>query len=398
MKKKVTPKATAGKTKSKELAIGQKSKTPLNKHQSNFNRLAKQIELLRKQLEQTKISLDKSLDFYVKHLEPAEEHNAALRTLVVKELFPYYTSKKLLTKKEKSALKEIIILSLDSISENSAKEPDNEIKAIYEAVKGVNFDAVKNSQFATMRDEMANMFEEMGLNFDFSAFHADMTEDEIMQKIVEMKATLDAKQEQMEEQEQHDEAKKKKTKKQLAQEAKEKEMEAARKKDISSLYKQLAKAFHPDLETDETLKKGKEEMMKQLTVAYDNNDLHTLLKLELEWIKKEESNLDKLSADKLVIYNEVLREQIIELHFQMEELTEHPRYEPLLRYTDTLPFRNQKELNEIKNYLYLSAQEQERILQDMKESNSLITLKHNLKLHIERKEAQMMEDFDLFDF
>jgi len=202
----------------------------------------------------------------------------------------------------------------------------------------------------------------------------------------------------MEEQEQQDEAKKKKTKKQLAQEGKEKEMEAARKKDISSLYKQLAKAFHPDLETDETLKKGREEMMKQLTVAYDNNDLHTLLKLELEWIKKEESNLDKLSADKLAIYNEVLREQVIELHFQMEELTEHPRYEPLLRYTDILPFRNQKELNEIKNYLDLSAREQERILQDMKESNSLITLKHNLKLHIERKEAQMMEDFNLFDF
>ena len=81
MKKKVTPKATSGKAKSKELAIGQKDKTPLNKHQSNFNRLAKQIEQLRKQLEYSKISLDKSLDFYVKHLEPAEEHNAALRTL-----------------------------------------------------------------------------------------------------------------------------------------------------------------------------------------------------------------------------------------------------------------------------------------------------------------------------
>ena len=42
-----------------------------------------------------------------------------------------------------------------------------------------------------------------------------------------------------------------------------------------------------DLEPDEELKAGKEELMKQLTVAYENNDHHALLRLELEWLQKE---------------------------------------------------------------------------------------------------------------
>lgn len=121
----------------------------------------------------------------------------------------------------------------------------------------------------------------------------------------------------------------KKTKKQLEKEEREKLLEEARTKNISTIYKQLAKAFHPDLELDPELKLQKEELMKQLTSAYDNNDLHTLLKLELSWVQKEENNPDKLSDAKLSIYNEVLKEQVQELENEMNIQLEHPRYQAL---------------------------------------------------------------------
>lgn len=106
----------------------------------------------------------------------------------------------------------------------------------------------------------------------------------------------------------------------------------ARTKNISSIYRQLAKAFHPDLEQDEELKLEKEHLMKELTAAYEKNDLHTLLRLEIFWIKKEENNPDKLSDDKLKIYNEALKEQVQELEDEIDVLSEHPRYEPLQKF------------------------------------------------------------------
>ena len=46
----------------------------------------------------------------------------------------------------------------------------------------------------------------------------------------------------------------------------------------------LAKMLHSDLETDETLKLEREELMKKVTAAYQDKDLNTLLKLEIEII------------------------------------------------------------------------------------------------------------------
>ena len=73
--------------------------------------------------------------------------------------------------------------------------------------------------------------------------------------------------------------------------------------------------------------------MKQLTIAYEKNDLHTLLRLELAWIQKEDNNPSKLTDDKLGIYNEVLKEQVYELERDIENTLEHPRYQPLQKFT-----------------------------------------------------------------
>jgi hypothetical protein len=58
------------------------------------------------------------------------------------------------------------------------------------------------------------------------------------------------------------------------------------------------------------------------------------LKLELEWIEREENNLERLTEEKLAIYNEVLKEQISELKQQIAELPLHPRYQPIVEMDD----------------------------------------------------------------
>lgn len=50
--------------------------------------------------------------------------------------------------------------------------------------------------------------------------------------------------------------------------------------DINSLYRELVKKIHPDLEQDEQIRNKKEQLMKQVIDAKEKNDLHAMLVLK----------------------------------------------------------------------------------------------------------------------
>jgi succinate dehydrogenase flavin-adding protein (antitoxin of CptAB toxin-antitoxin module) len=154
-----------------------------------------------------------------------------------------------------------------------------------------------------------------------------MTEDEIMPTIYEQLAKNKDK-------DLFQNATRAKTKAQKETEALELKTEEAKNKSISSIYRQLAKIIHPDLEADETIKLEKEELMKQLTAAYENNDLHTLLSLEIQWIQKEENQLSALTDEKLKTYNKIMEEQAEDLKNEIIMLENHPRYNALRHIED----------------------------------------------------------------
>jgi len=120
------------------------------------------------------------------------------------------------------------------------------------------------------------------------------------------------------------------SKKQQQREERARQAEEARKKGIAAIYKQLARVLHPDLEPDPERRGRKLAFMQELTAAYRSNDLHTLLRLELQWIEREERDLDRLTDAKLVIYNQVLREQVEELKDEVDNLKYQPRYEAIV--------------------------------------------------------------------
>jgi hypothetical protein len=143
----------------------------------------------------------------------------------------------------------------------------------------------------------------------------------------------------------------KQTKAQLEKARKLKEQEDAKKRDIRTLYKQLAKALHPDLETDPGMKLHKEEWMKRLTSAYATDDLRELLRIEMEWLGEEASNLAAAGEEKLKVYCAVLKEQIADQKEKTELLPSEPIYSPLRRFIH--PFTGTMERPEfIKRDLY----------------------------------------------
>ena len=108
-------------------------------------------------------------------------------------------------------------------------------------------------------------------------------------------------------------ANRKKSAKQLAAEAKKQEEERTITKSVRALYMDLVKALHPDLEPDETEKLRKTELMKRVTVAYEANELLTLLRLQLELNRIDQAHLENLAESQLKHYNKLLKEQVEEL-------------------------------------------------------------------------------------
>lgn len=88
-------------------------------------------------------------------------------------------------------------------------------------------------------------------------------------------------------------------------------------KDFKTLYKNLSKRVHPDLERDEELKTKKEALMKQLIEANEKKDLHQLLLIEsgLNELEGKEDEAPKIKNLKQI--NEILLNQKKELESEL---------------------------------------------------------------------------------
>ncbi len=116
-------------------------------------------------------------------------------------------------------------------------------------------------------------------------------------------------------------------KKESATQARQKAAQELEKKTIRSLYLSLAKALHPDAEPDPGAKLEKESLMKEVISAYEGGDLHSLLKLEAQWLNRETSRLQELSEDKLALYLSALKAQVTQLKAEYQGLAYAPRYQ-----------------------------------------------------------------------
>lgn len=279
----------------------------ISKEQQKFNKLKQQIADLRKTLSETTAMLDKQRAHYIKHIYPYMQQVTALRTQLVVLMNGFMTISKGLSDHEKEDLRQLIMLQLEQIFRYQQDEPEAEMLEIFNALSDITYQELTEQYLAKLRKAAAT----------------------------EESDTLPAK-----------------TKKERYKEEKERLLEALRKKDLSQLYRQLAKIFHPDLEQDPTRIIEKEELMKQLVLAKEQGDLMTMLQLEMNWIEQEQH----LSTDKLLLYSTTLKEQIKDLQNQINALYHHPRYEFLLGFAkspQSIPFIDWKsEKNNLDNHLY----------------------------------------------
>jgi hypothetical protein len=258
--------------------------------------------------------------YYHNQLLPTKkEYIGEVKKFVV-IMYEFYKNNKQLSIHQRDVLEEIVLDKINFIFRSTTyTDIDPKISAIFEDLEGTSYDDIVSDELDELKQEMQDMFKEQGgVDIDLSSIEKEDGEEDILRKLFEAMNASGAGQK--------EEMCKPKNKKQIQKEQKAKEFEALQKRELSSIYKQLAKVFHPDLEQDFEEKVAKEVLMKRLTSAYDDGDLHTLLLLEMEWMNRDQNQGKEQSEDQLKIYNSLLKNQIASLEEDSKMTMMHPRY------------------------------------------------------------------------
>jgi hypothetical protein len=317
------------------LVITSAPEKSLSPAQIEFNKRLKALERARAAFAKEKARLDHDLQICITQLLPLlEKKNRAERDLLFDAVSARNAIK--LTPRRKKGLDDLLSTKASVLLADPSGLSEDDIKRLDSIVQELGLSRAKaeddenvQSEFNEMRAMIESMAELAGINLDLGDLDPKMDPSEFERIVHERMAALDS---DTPFERPNTKAKRKPSKAALEREKRQREVEDAKTKDFKTLYKQLAKALHPDLETDPALKAKRQLWMQRLTTARDNGDLRDMLAIEMEWIGSEFSNLTQASDEKLRTYSLVLKEQIEDTKQQADGLIFQPQYQFLQRF------------------------------------------------------------------
>jgi len=255
------------------------SEKGLTKDQKTFQDRIKVIKQLKIDFEKLEVDIEVAKSELKKNIFPLEIQHISLLKTRLNILEDAYLSQKL-SKRHKKGLKEVILNECKALL---AIDNDEKVMQIFNRFNDQSFE-----EYVEERDEVYEKFNDI-----FGDIFEDLPNTE------------------------NENEEPKKTKKQKERELREKEKEEAKKRTFKDIFRDLIKIFHPDKERDEHKKLEKEEVTKQITKAYKDNDLLALLEMEISLLKSNNERVKQLAADKLKLYNEILLSQKQKLELQL---------------------------------------------------------------------------------
>ncbi len=369
--------------KSNLLHIGAQ-KAALSKRQKEFNRLTKRIEQIGKMISDLTKGGEQLQQRIDKEWKPILTELNAAKAEMVRGMDRVY-SDKLLKKADHKKLAHLITdLSYELIKDYGF----DDLKPIFDKYSDVDFDtmdAEAELEAAEMAKQMASIF---GVDFDDDE---DISTPEQFQE--QMFRKLSEQQDAWEEEErlkQEKRAQRPKTQKQQEKEDKQKEQEQKLTKSVRSVYMDLVKAFHPDREKDDAEKERKTEIMQRVTKAYNDNDLLSLLKLQMEFNRIDQDHLETLADEQLLYYNKILKQQLTDLEQEKNSVVEG-----LAQLSDIPPYR----INSIETLFFKFNQDLREFKRELKMTKSELSLwsdVHQVKSYLKTYKIPKEQDFDFY--
>lgn len=195
-------------------------------------------------------------------------------------------------------LKDCLLAGIQSLTEHTPM--DEELKQLFEKHSSVSFDEFKLAE-ADMVQSFVSQF--TGQTMDEKQDHE--SHDDYMDRL------HDHLQEQIELEKKRRQAQKsEKEKIKTAKSSPPKKDELLAQNLLKDVFRKLVSALHPDREKDPNERARKTQLMQEINRAYSNNELMTLLHLQLEIEQIEQSDLQDLAAEKLNAYNQLLATEL----------------------------------------------------------------------------------------
>ena len=303
----------------------------LSPAQIEFNRLMAQLETARAKFERERVRLDRIMDALAHQLMPLIEETHRLDFELIMYLQNALGTFRL-TYRRRESLEDLLRERARDLVVDTCGLAPAQLEALQKLMEEIDPGWIDSESeemgegFDYLRAMMEETAREAGLEVDLSDIDLRQNPEEGMRKLHERLAAAKAAAARP--------LSRKQTKSQIERERKQRAVEEAKQRDLKTIYKQLAKVLHPDLETNPDLRANKEEWMKRLTSAHAAGDLGELLRIEMEWLVEEASNLAAAGDEKLKVYSLILKEQIDDVKSRMFTLIDEPQYSSLRRIMD----------------------------------------------------------------
>ncbi len=295
-----------------QLRIDPNDKSPLGKKRKQFNNLLQKIDLLKDTIRRLEDQMQSGMVFFHAEILPLQQKQQRVQADYVRRLHQLYAHKAF-TKKEREKMIDILLEAAIEVLEAAGTGEAEEFADIQEIFDLYNEDTWEEIQAEERQEasETANaLFSSMGVDLNLDP-EDDL--DTIQEKTLAAAARFQ--QEAAERAEAA--ARAPKNKKQAAQEAAAQAKEMNVQKVSKNIYNDLVKLLHPDLEKDEALRAEKTEAMKEVNLAWQNNDFFGLLRLQSEYLSKHGDDIARLPDQQFNYYLAVLKKQKAELEEQL---------------------------------------------------------------------------------
>jgi len=331
-----------------ELQIVPKEQKVLSKKQQAFNLLTQRIESLKQDIREDSSKLDILMELYGDEIAPQYPRIAESRIKLAKVL-ARATERISFSSRHYNAIGEAIV----SLCEEAFGDIDinAELEEFYDRWAEDSCRAKFNQQLHRAKEMFADMMRD---RYDVYIDVEDI--EDSTEGFAQFKQRMKV---QIEQERQHFwQECHQRSKRQRQKEMAKKAEEELKQYSIRTIYIALAKVVHPDGEMDDVARIEKEEVMKRVIAAYEQQDLQTLLALEMEWIYKITENLQQLTDEKLQVYLDVLKQQADDLEKEKVELLHSPKYGAVAAYS-SMPLniaqsrilRDKRELKDYNSWL-----------------------------------------------
>ncbi|PIY08006.1 MAG: hypothetical protein COZ18_14530 [Flexibacter sp. CG_4_10_14_3_um_filter_32_15] len=297
-----------------------KKKKELSKLESLFNYRIKRVKRLKDSLNLANKQIHTFHQEASATLIPLNKQMAEKQVVLVKALVEVFDDKVIKGKEQREKLEELFLFFLEDLIFEKEQEGLDEL---YERFAEKTIKETEEEAEQEEKEKLIMMMDMMGVGLSEEEKEKLLNgeEEENAELLEELERKLSDENFEAHKQsffENFGFQEHKKSQKQLErEEEKNKELENI-SKTVRQVYKELMKELHPDKELDEIKRLEKTSLVQEITEAYRNDDLFTLLSIQLTQI--DEADNKELSEDKVTYFNTMLLNQARELEEQKTQM------------------------------------------------------------------------------